>query len=78
MNTERSFIIEVVQAFLDGGFESEEKDAQMLEKLHELLPDPEFERFLFWGPEGPEHPEYESFSAEQIVDKAMAYKPIIL
>ena len=78
MNTERTLIIDSVQAFLDGGFESEEKDAQMLEKLHDLLPDPEFERFLFWGPGGPEHPEYESLSAEQIVDRAMAYTPISL
>ncbi|WP_369625481.1 hypothetical protein [Marinobacterium sp. BA1] len=50
----------------------------MLDKLRQILPDPVFERFLFWGPEGPQESRYETMTAEEIVDAALAYRPIEL
>jgi hypothetical protein len=78
MTSNREWAISIVKAFMAGGFESEEKDTEMLAELHQRLPDPEFERFLFWGPDGPDDPVYEAFTAEDIVDKAMAYRSINL
>lgn len=49
----------------------------MLE-LKALVPDPNIERFLFWGPEGPQEARFETMTAEQIVDEAMNYQPIKL
>jgi hypothetical protein len=70
--------IEIVQAFLEGGYDTEAQDEQMLNGLRQILPDPEFERFLFWGPEGPQESGYETMTAEEIVDTAFAYHPIEL
>jgi hypothetical protein len=76
MENKREFAISIVQRFLDGGFETEQKDEEMLADLHSILPDPEFERFLFWGPEGPEDPRYKTMTAEDVVDEAFSYRPI--
>ncbi len=78
MTVDRIKAIEIVQAFLEGGYVTEAQDEQMLNELRQILPDPEFERFLFWGLEGPQESGYETMTAEAIVDTAFAYRPIEL
>jgi hypothetical protein len=67
-----------MEGLRNGGFETAEKDEEMLNELHRILPDPEFERFLFWGPEGPDEPRYKTMTTEEIVDEVLAYRPIQL
>jgi len=78
MEDKRQRAIQIIEGLRDGGFETEGKDEEMLDELHRILPDPEFERFLFWGPEGPEDPRYETMKAEDIVDEAFSCRPIRL
>ena len=72
----RKRAIWIVRGFLEGGFESEVQDEAMLTELQGLLPDPEFERFLFWGPEDPEQERFRNLAPEQIVDEALAYQAV--
>lgn len=50
---ERLQAIAIVRVFLEGGFDSEAEGNRKRSELMHLVPDPEVERFLFWGSEGP-------------------------
>jgi hypothetical protein len=78
MGSDREQAIFIVEIFLEGGFASEDEDDSKLKELHSLVPDPEVERFIFWGPEGPAEARYEDMSAEDIVDEAFTYQSIRL
>lgn len=78
MENKRQRAIQIMEGLRNGGFETAEKDEEMLNELHRILPDPEFERFLFWGPEGPDEPRYKTMTTEEIVDEVLAYRPIQL
>lgn len=75
VKNKRDLAIEIVHRIQHGGYETEQEDEEMLAELHGILPDPEFERFLFWGPEGPEDPRYTTMTAEDVVDEAFSYQP---
>jgi len=78
MENKRQRAIQIIEGLRNGGFETEEMDEEMIDELHRILPDPEFERFLFWGPEGPDEERFKTMTTEEIVDEALAYRPIQL
>lgn len=63
--------IELVRVFQEGGFATEAEDQARFNELAELLPDPEFSRFLFWGPEGPRESWYRALTPEAVVALAL-------
>ncbi|SHL02940.1 Colicin immunity protein / pyocin immunity protein [Anaerocolumna jejuensis DSM 15929] len=64
----REELIELVKKIMDCDGTEEEIDNMILE-LEENVPHPEISDLIFWG---------EDKTAEQIVDIALNYKPIIL
>lgn len=64
----REELIELVKKIMDCDGTEEEIDNMILE-LEENVPHPEISDLIFWG---------EDITAEQIVDIALNYKPIML
>ena len=66
----RKHAVSLVQKLLDGGGETEAEDSRIMAELKKLLPHPGISNLIFY----PKRP----MTAEEIVDEALAYKPIIL
>ncbi|WP_322925084.1 bacteriocin immunity protein [Paenibacillus campi] len=65
----RAELIELVQRIQDGR-RSEQQQEQWLEQLIQSVPHPDVSNLIFWNDE--------EWTAERIVDEALAYHPIIL
>jgi len=68
--TTRAEIISLIEKIMVDDFETEEESDNAIGILEASVPDPKVTNLIFW-------PE-EELSAEQVYDKAMSYKPIIL
>ena len=67
----REEAIPLVQCLMDGVVASEEEASEMLASLERGLVCPHISDYIFWDP-SPE------LTAEKVVDRALAYKPIPL
>jgi len=66
----REELIPLVQRLLDTDYNTEEEGESIIKKVENGVIDPYISSYIFWPKE--------EMKAEQIVDKALAYKPIIL
>ena len=71
----RSELIELVTKILGNDFETEEEDLAALSQLEALVPDPHVTDYIYyWDQRG-----FDSEpTAEEIVDRALSYKPFAL
>ncbi|MFD1886772.1 hypothetical protein [Paenibacillus wenxiniae] len=65
----RTELIELVQRILDGEGSEQQQD-EWLDLLIRQVPHPEVSNLIFWNDE--------DWTAAQIVDEALAYRPIVL
>ncbi|THF68864.1 hypothetical protein E7T06_14445 [Deinococcus sp. Arct2-2] len=65
----RSQLVTLVQRLLHGEYRDEEEGDQLLVDLQRDLFDPQVSDYIFW-------PDRE-MTAEEIVDRALAYQPIV-
>ncbi len=65
----RTELIQLVQRILDGEGSEQQQD-EWLELLIRQVPHPEVSNLIFWNDE--------DWTAEQIVDEALVYRPIVL
>ena len=63
---ERKELIDLIEQIKN--FEGTEEEDILLEKLQNLVLDPEISDYIYWT----------DMSSEEIADKVLAYKPIIL
>jgi len=66
----REELVFLVQKIMNCEFQTEEEDDLLIEQVINGVIDPEISDYIFWSDE--------EMTAEQIVDKALSYKPIIL
>lgn len=67
----RDETLPLVQRFLDGDVASEAEGAEILDALRRGLACPHISDYIYWDV-GPD------LSADKVVDRALAYKPIAL
>ncbi|WP_331738313.1 e9imm peptide [Embleya sp. NBC_00896] len=67
----RQELIDLVQRVMDVQVGSEEEHTALVELLQTNITDPHVTNYVF-------SPRYDEMTAEQVVDKALAYQPIAL
>ncbi len=68
----RGELIEAVGRMLSGGQGTEEEESRLMSRIEASVADPNISDYMFWDRSDP------PLTAEQIVDKALAYRPIAL
>jgi hypothetical protein len=63
----RDELVALVRKFIDEGPDAGEQCEEWLSQLQDQVPDPQISDYIFW----PDR----KMSAEEIVDRALAYKP---
>lgn len=70
-NLNRTELIELVKKIIDAAGKTEQENDEMLDTFLDNVPDPNAGNYLF-------ELEYDGLTPEDIVDKALSYKPYTL
>lgn len=73
----RDGLIRLVERLLNGQG-TEDEQTEWLALLQHNVPDPDVSRYIYYYDNGHMNPEDKDLSAEAIVDRALAYRPIQL